>query len=78
MDTVHVDCDDCVARGPACGDCVVTVLLGAPRHGVDLDADDQQALAELARVGLVPPLRLLPGARRVRSVQSPLDWTESG
>jgi hypothetical protein len=25
-----IDCDACVARGPACGDCVVTVLLGAP------------------------------------------------
>lgn len=78
METVRVDCDDCVARGPACSDCVVTVLLGSPRHGVDLDADEQQALAELARAGLVPPLRLLPRARRVRSVQSPLDWTVSG
>ncbi|WP_231851356.1 hypothetical protein [Microlunatus phosphovorus] len=56
----------------------MTVLLGSPRHGVDLDADEQQALAELARAGLVPPLRLLPRARRVRSVQSPLDWSESG
>jgi hypothetical protein len=25
-----IDCDTCQARGPACGDCVVTVLLGAP------------------------------------------------
>ncbi|MFT4164632.1 MAG: hypothetical protein QM650_05270 [Microlunatus sp.] len=75
---MHVDCDDCVARGPACSDCVVTVLLGSPRHGVDLDADEQQALAELARAGLVPPLRLLPRARGVRSVPSPLAWTESG
>ncbi len=23
-----IDCDDCAVRGPACGDCVVTVLLG--------------------------------------------------
>jgi hypothetical protein len=68
MDTVHVDCDTCVARGPTCADCVVTVLLGAPRHGVHLDADEQQALAELARAGLVPPLRLVPGARRVEPV----------
>lgn len=78
MDTVHVDCDNCVARGPACSDCVVTVLLGSPRHGVDLDVDEQQALAELARAGLVPPLRLLPRVRRVRSVPSPPVWTESG
>jgi hypothetical protein len=78
MDTVHVDCDSCVARGPACSDCVVTVLLGSPRHGVDLDGDEQQALAALARAGMVPPLRLVPGARRVQAVQSPLEWTESG
>lgn len=78
MDTVHVDCDSCVARGPACSDCVVTVLLGSPSHGVHLDVDEQQALAELARAGLVPPLRLVPGARPVLSVQGPLEWTESG
>lgn len=78
MDTMHVDCDSCVARGPACSDCVVTVLLGSPQHGVDLDADEQQALAELARAGMVPPLRLIPGARRVQAVQTPLEWTESG
>jgi hypothetical protein len=28
--TVHIDCDTCTARGTGCGDCVVTVLLGAP------------------------------------------------
>jgi hypothetical protein len=27
---VYVDCDTCTARGTGCGDCVVTVLLGAP------------------------------------------------
>jgi hypothetical protein len=56
----------------------VTVLLGSPQHGVDLDGDEQQALAALARAGLVPPLRLVPGARRVQAVQTPLEWTESG
>ena len=25
-----IDCDACAARGPACGDCVVSVLLGGP------------------------------------------------
>lgn len=78
MDTVYVDCDTCVVRGPTCSDCVVTVLLGSPPQGVHLDADEQQALAELARVGLVPPLRLVPGARRVQAVQSPPEWTDSG
>lgn len=62
-----IDCDVCVARGPACGDCVVTVLLratpsprpGAARAGIDLDTGEQEAIAVLAGSGLVPPLRLV-------------------
>lgn len=27
---MFIDCDTCTARGTGCGDCVVTVLLGAP------------------------------------------------
>ena len=69
--TLHVDCDSCSARGPACTDCVVTVLLGLPGPRVDLDDDEQQALSALAGSGLVPPLRLVPRTRPVRSVPSP-------
>jgi hypothetical protein len=69
--TLHVDCDDCSARGPACTDCVVSVLLGMPGPRVDLDDDEQQALSALAGSGLVPPLRLVPTARPVRSVPAP-------
>lgn len=59
-DPVVIDCDTCLVRSPsACGDCVVTVLLGAPPEGVQLDADEVSALDELARGGLVPPLRLV-------------------
>ncbi|CAN5834230.1 hypothetical protein BH20ACT6_BH20ACT6_10650 [soil metagenome] len=54
-----VDCDGCVARGPACSDCVVTVLLGPPRRRLELDADEVSALDALAGAGLVPPLRLV-------------------
>ena len=43
---------------------------------VELDSDEQAALKALAGSGLVPPLRLIPGARRVRDVQSPLDWRD--
>jgi hypothetical protein len=66
-----IDCDSCQVRGPACGDCVVPVLLGAPpalpdtpgeADGVDLDGAERAAIAVLARCGLVPPLRLVPGA----------------
>lgn len=56
---VTVDCDGCVVRGPACDDCVVTVLLGPPRRRLELDADELAALDALAGVGLVPPLRLV-------------------
>ncbi|MDO9378882.1 MAG: hypothetical protein Q7T56_08520 [Nocardioidaceae bacterium] len=55
-----IDCDSCLVRGPrACGDCVVSVLLGGPPDGVHLDPAEQDALAALASVGLVPPLRLV-------------------
>lgn len=57
-----IDCEACVVRGPACGDCVVTVLLatpaGRPADAVDLDGAERAALAVLAGSGLVPPLRL--------------------
>jgi hypothetical protein len=56
---VIIDCDSCEVRGLACGDCVVTVLLGAPPAGVELDAAEQAAISALADQGLVPPLRLV-------------------
>src|SRR5207249_3912625 len=58
--TMLIDCDRCAARGPGCPDCVVTVLLGGPRQGLELDEVERQALAVLADGGLVPPLRLMP------------------
>ncbi len=56
-----VDCDTCVARGPACGDCVVTFLLGPPDIWASegLPHVEVAALAVLADSGLVPPLRLV-------------------
>jgi hypothetical protein len=63
---VHIDCDGCAARGPACGDCVVTVLLGAPPEGVELDDAERRAIEALADGGLVPPLRLVPDERPQR------------
>ena len=65
-----IDCGTCVAAGPACSDCVVSVLLGEP--GADLGlaeaaapvtsvADEHAAALEvLAGSGLIPPLRLVP------------------
>ena len=53
-----VDCEGCRVRDLACGDCVVSFLLGTTDHRLD-DAE-RQALGVLAESGLVPPLRLLP------------------
>jgi hypothetical protein len=72
-----IDCDACAARGPACGDCVVTYLLGAPPadrpgHGenlIDLDGHEQAAIAVLAGSGLVPPLRLVAVASPARGAR---------
>ena len=57
-----VDCDSCAVRGPACGDCVVTFLLGPPDWLAQdgLPGEEVAALAVLASSGLVPPLRLVP------------------
>jgi hypothetical protein len=72
-----IDCDACAVRGPACGDCVVSVLLAGPvvhvhegeppgveepAAGPELDAAERAAIAVLAGCGLVPPLRLVPSA----------------
>ena len=59
-DSVVVDCDRCLVKSPnACGDCVVTVLLGCPPAGIEIDAEELKALAALCDSGLVPPLRLV-------------------
>lgn len=59
-DSVVVDCDSCLVRcASACGDCVVTFLLGAPPAGIEIDADEMAALDVLSAAGLTPPLRLV-------------------
>jgi hypothetical protein len=55
-----IDCDSCVMRDLACGDCVVTVMLGAPPGAIEVDPVEQSALDVLASSGLVPHLRMLP------------------
>ena len=56
-----IDCGSCAARPAACGDCVVSVLLGPPPGDEvgDFDATEVAALAVLADSGLIPPLRLI-------------------
>lgn len=53
-----IDCDQCQVRGPACSECVVTVLLGAPPGELEIDEAQREAIGVLAGSGLVPPLRM--------------------
>lgn len=55
-----VDCEGCRMRDLACGECVVSFLLGTTDDR--LDAAERQALGVLAESGLVPPLRLVSEA----------------
>jgi hypothetical protein len=57
---VLIDCDGCAVRDLACGDCVVTVLLGAPPGALEVDEGEAKALGVLADSGLVPRLQLVP------------------
>ena len=50
---MQIDCETCPVRGEACGECVVTALLGPP----EIDEREGAALVLLADRGLVPPLR---------------------
>lgn len=68
MDVLHVDCRTCRARGPACSDCVISVLLGPMPSEVLLDDQEQAALSAMAQSGLLPPLRL------VRPSEPADDW----
>ncbi|MCV2491333.1 hypothetical protein OF117_18455 [Geodermatophilus sp. YIM 151500] len=54
-----IDCDTCTARGAGCGDCVVTVLLGAPPSWSATDP-----------VVVALPARPLPGAGADRGNRS--------
>ena len=53
-----VDCDSCVMRDRACGDCVVTLLLGPINGSVE---EHRDTFSVLSGAGLVPPLRLVSG-----------------
>ena len=57
-----IDCDSCQVRPLACGDCVVSYVLGPmPWAAGDGMVDEERAaLAVLADSGLLPPLRLVP------------------
>jgi hypothetical protein len=53
-----IDCNSCVMRDLACGECVVTALLGPIPQNLEIHRD---ALTVLADAGIVAPLRLIKG-----------------
>jgi len=59
MDDLRIDCDQCVMRDTdACGDCVVTFIMGRePGDAIVVDVAEQRALKTLGERGLVPRLR---------------------
>ena len=63
---MKIDCEQCTAAPLACGDCVVSVLLGMPEFStpeVPAIADEHvAAVTALAHGGLIPPLRLVIGS----------------
>jgi len=53
-----INCETCLARDIACDDCVVNLIF---HEGLlDLGEDEATAIANLAEVGLIPQLRLVP------------------
>ncbi|WP_020573351.1 hypothetical protein [Actinopolymorpha alba] len=49
---------------------MVTVILGEPPAGIELDEADRLALRVLADSGLLPPLRLTPAAPEASEFQT--------
>ena len=61
-----IECRTCVMQHTDhCRDCVVTALMEpSPRRGgLVVEADEERALRELARAGLIPEIRMKPKTR---------------
>ncbi len=62
-----IDCDRCEARGLACRNCAVTVIVaegpageGPAGERTELGPAELRALTALANAGMIPPLRYVP------------------
>ncbi len=61
-----IECRTCsMQHSQHCDDCVVSALMDStPRRGaLIVDADEERALRELARAGLIPEIRMRPRQR---------------
>ncbi len=55
-----IDCDTCVMDGTsACADCIVPLLLAGTNGRIEVGDEEEEALRNLSRAGLVAPLRLV-------------------
>lgn len=62
--TMIINCQTCVMREIACGDCVISVLLEVkplPGKNAEFTKGDEVAINLLSNAGLVPPLRFKAG-----------------
>lgn len=58
-----IDCGTCRMRDTeACDDCLVTAVLSRPPGPFLLDDDEQRAVAQLQRAGLLPVVRYRPAS----------------
>ncbi|MBX6372241.1 MAG: hypothetical protein IRZ02_08305 [Acidothermus sp.] len=58
-----IDCEACPARGRACGECVIPLILDSPIDlPVDLDDAERRAISVLAEAGLLPSSPVIPRA----------------
>lgn len=87
MNLLRIDCGSCAVRGPACGDCMVTAMLGTDDSAasapgvVEFDGDEVSALKAMTEAGLLPPLRLVRGVAPPRPPvpdDEGEDWFVSG
>jgi hypothetical protein len=51
-----IDCESCTLKDLACSDCVVSVMISITSKG-DVTPASVKAIATLADLGVVPPLR---------------------
>jgi len=69
---MNIVCEQCTAAPLACGDCVVSVLLGMPDFSApeapQIADEHVAAVAALAQGGLIPPLRLVVGSRNTPNI----------
>lgn len=83
MNMVRIDCGTCAVRGPSCGDCMITALLGpdelvgSPRGVTELEGDEVSALRAMTEAGLLPPLRLVRAVSPRPEVEQHDRWIES-